>query len=307
MGPAMKIAIVGATSSNAQAPYDDPSWAIWTLNDLWQSVPRIDRLFEMHLPEVYRWSLRRPRGHVEFLKQFRGAVYLHEPDPEIPNATVYPLAAVVADIGVPYLTSGPAYMLALAVTERPEEIMVCGIDLSHQDYLSQRPCFEWLLGLAMGRGIRVLLPDGCPLLTGRLYGLGPQVATMSQYEARCARLEWLIAGAERDHEQARARSAEAKGRLLEAQHLLSLGLSDSPRIYERLSDLRDQSELAEVERSARWTEWRQLQGRLDETRAWSAWISAGEVPRVRTYAHTLAAASDGDDVLVTALKGGFDG
>lgn len=73
----------------------------------------------------------------------------------------------------PYLSSSIAYEIALAIHERFEEIHLYGVDLNTEsEYAWQKPGVEYLLGVAAGRGIKVLLPDNCPLLRGTLYGRG---------------------------------------------------------------------------------------------------------------------------------------
>lgn len=71
----------------------------------------------------------------------------------------------------PYFDSSIAYEIALAIHEGFKEIMVVGVDLNTQgEYVWQRSGVSYLLGLAQGRGITVVLPDNCPLLQGNCYG-----------------------------------------------------------------------------------------------------------------------------------------
>ena len=90
--------------------------------------------------------------------------------PRIRTAVPYPLNRVVECIGRDYLTSTPAYALALAITEGVDEIKLYGVhDATEREYIEQRPCLEWLLGLAEGRGIKLVLPALSPLLRGERY------------------------------------------------------------------------------------------------------------------------------------------
>lgn len=203
-----RVAIVGfCQSSRDLCPYDDPSIEVWGLNKGGIFMPRADRWFEMHGPGIYKWAIRRPHKHVEWLRDFPGPVYMHTADPEIPNTVEYPLQAVAEDIGEglfridhtaaltsfsiePYLSSSVAYEIALAIHEGYEEIALYGIDLNTQgEYAWQKAGVEHLLGIAAGRGIRVILPAVCPLLRGPLYGRGylkpeGESITVSQYETR---------------------------------------------------------------------------------------------------------------------------
>ena len=48
-----KIAVCGsAASSVGFAPYDDPSWEIWSCSPANKGAPRVDVWFELHNPEV---------------------------------------------------------------------------------------------------------------------------------------------------------------------------------------------------------------------------------------------------------------
>ena len=69
-----------------------------------------------------------------------------------------------------YFTSTPAYAIALAIYEGVDEIKLFGLNLAASiEYIQQRACVEWLLGIATGQGIKVTLPSASPVLTGALY------------------------------------------------------------------------------------------------------------------------------------------
>jgi len=169
-----KIAIVGfARPHRDEAPFQDPSWEIWGVNDAWSFMPRSDRWFEVHSRPIHEWELRRAQGHLDFLASYQGPVYMIEHYDHIPSSVEFPLADVIEDIGRVYLTSSIAYMLALAIHEKVDELGLWGVDMASQsEYGHQRPCCEYLIGLAEGRGIKVTLPDSCKLLVGKLYGRG---------------------------------------------------------------------------------------------------------------------------------------
>lgn len=241
-----RVCLVGfCETSREYAPWGDRSWAIWSLNRGYIFARRANRWFDMHSPTIRGWAHRRPGHHLRWLQSFPGPVYLHEEDPEIPNSVRFPLEEVAADVGAglyrlfplkgevaeraawpyrvedareePYFDSSIAYMIALAIHEGFREIMLAGIDLNTQsEYVWQRSGVSWLLGVAMGRGIRVLLPEPCPLLRGPLYGRGYLSAegehmSKEQLESRleALRLElenarrelWTLEGAKQELEQ----------------------------------------------------------------------------------------------------------
>jgi len=123
----------------------------------------------------------RAEGHEKFLATCDVPVFMQDVDPAIPTSIAYPFEAIQEAFGTAspdgvkrsYLTSTPAYMLALALYEEVNEIFIAGIDLAvGNEYFFQRPCFEYYLGIAKGRGIPVHYPpQGCPLLNAPIYAV----------------------------------------------------------------------------------------------------------------------------------------
>ena len=85
----MKIAIVGtAATSHLKAPYDDPTWTIWTLGKNWELNKRYDKFFEMHRMEELR-NVGAAQKYFDFLKTVDGdKLVLCEPCAEHPDATI---------------------------------------------------------------------------------------------------------------------------------------------------------------------------------------------------------------------------
>lgn len=231
-----KVAIVGFCQPHRDwAPYDNNQWDIWGLNRGYIFMPRADMWFEMHGRAIWEWEQRRPGNHVKFLQGFRTPaqarafapdmpVIMHEAVPSvIPHSIAYPFEAVAEDIGrgitrfvpngapekwgknqaqaaIPYLASSIAQEIALAIYMGYEEIALFGIDLNTtSEYAWQKPGVEHLLGLAAGRGIKVHLPDMCPLLRGNIYGRGykrPEGESMS-----LAQVEERLRALQDEHEQ----------------------------------------------------------------------------------------------------------
>lgn len=125
----------------------------------------MDRCFELHdmalidspdAPHCYK-PLER---YMERLKDCPGLVMQKQ---YVPNAEVYPLEEVKASVG-DYFNSSIAFMFALAIHQKAEVIGLWGVDMNgHDEYQYQRPNMEYLIGLASGKGITVLLPDASPL------------------------------------------------------------------------------------------------------------------------------------------------
>jgi hypothetical protein len=171
-----KVAIVGkAPSSRSLAPYQDKSWEIWGLGDLWRHIPKWDRWFEMHDTEAgkKRWQ----PDHLEFLKKQEN-LYVAHPTPELPNAKLYPKDEVLAKF-FPYFNNSVSWMIALALHEGITHLGLWGVDMAQSDpatgangeYEHQRPSCEFFVGVAAGMGVQVMVAAESDLLkTPRLYG-----------------------------------------------------------------------------------------------------------------------------------------
>jgi hypothetical protein len=219
------VCIVGFARQTRELANEQPSDVeIWGMNISHTFLKRWDRWFQVH---PFIWEGRPMYGRVEahwrFLQTCGVPVYMTQPHPEIPTATAYPLLAVSTAIGHDYLTSSTAYALALAITEGVDEIRVVGVHaVTEIEYVEQRPCIEWLLGIAEGRGIRVWLPDGGTLLQGIRY---PDV----RYAERQAVQDRL--NANRDAYMATwARAHEARG-AIRALEQAALPATDVRRQY----------------------------------------------------------------------------
>lgn len=180
-----KLAILGhSPSTRDMAPYNDPSYEIWTLNDAHGFLKgrRVTRWFEIHTRNVYRNPDRRSPGYIELLQTFPGPVYMLDHDTTIPNCVAYPKDYIEGKYGritdrqgalvvEPMLTSGFSYMMAIALEEGFSRIEFYGADLmGEEEYVRQREGFAFLYGMALGKGVQMILPDACPILRSPLYG-----------------------------------------------------------------------------------------------------------------------------------------
>jgi hypothetical protein len=159
---------------------------VWCLNCAWDyGFARIDRLFEMHpiaqltadLGRNTKWEGK----HWTWLQeQHPFPIYMMEPDARIPNCQVYPLEEICEDlfknlyrdeVMVRYLTSSASFQAAMAIHEGVDVIYVAGFEMaSGSEYTYQRDGFALLVGIAMGRGIKVELSPYSDLLRAKLYG-----------------------------------------------------------------------------------------------------------------------------------------
>lgn len=103
-----KVAIIGCADSKSSAPYGDPSWECWGVNNLYVTIPpdRFSRWFEIH------YIHKDPTGKFlrRFQENFRGKavadylkdlaalkipVMMQKLWPEVPNGVLYPLDRVL--------------------------------------------------------------------------------------------------------------------------------------------------------------------------------------------------------------------
>jgi hypothetical protein len=167
-----KIAIVGYTDSRHDAPYGDPTWELWGLNNLHVQVPAeqfssFTRWYDLH----DRATIERDERHVEWLKATTLPVYVWTPSLEWPTSVEFPRTELLDRFGR-YFTNSISWMLAHAILEGATTIAVYGVDMAQStEYSAQRPSCEYFLGLAKGLGIEIIIAETSDLLkTAVLYG-----------------------------------------------------------------------------------------------------------------------------------------
>lgn len=212
-----KVAIVGSSDTTRNdAPYSDPSWEIWVINDMCLLAPRVDRVFDIHDEPMILADAAINEGvrkEVEWLRaNSKIDVYMRDSYDWVPRAKPYPVDEVVKEFGS-YLTNTASYMIALALYEGVDEIGLWGIDMAHgTEYAAQLPSCEYFIGVARGRGVPVHVPEASTLLASRfLYGVSNPLS--ADLDARIGAL--ANTGAEwRNHEvEAKCNQAKVEGAL----------------------------------------------------------------------------------------------
>lgn len=188
------VAIVGfSETTRALAPFDDPDWEVWVCNRLPIVLAKDgntgwDRHFDTHtLDESTRlqaglcqedWDELVAFLHADHGERFgrRRIVYVAEPTSgKMPSAKAMPYEEILAALPRRYIASGIAWEFAYAIALKPKRIALYGIDMrADEEWGFQRPNCEWLIGLAEGRGIEIVLPDTSALVNSdggcTLYG-----------------------------------------------------------------------------------------------------------------------------------------
>jgi hypothetical protein len=153
----MKIAIMGsAPSSRLLAPFGDPDWEIWACSPPNYDLPRVDAWFEMHNLDR-KFSMP---GNGPWVQKIMAhpRVYIARADQRMPNGIVYPLQPITERFGGYFFTSTISYMLAFAISLKPEKIGLWGIDMSAAEelYTHQRPACHFFIREAQKAGIDVV-------------------------------------------------------------------------------------------------------------------------------------------------------
>lgn len=185
-----RYCITGTAPSWRRTPWADTGLHIASMNDAYQmdGFERADEFYDLHpldhfylvpdapagqKPVIYAHQIPigsyvRPAKHLDWLATQTIPVWLHPAhatqlpaSANWPSARPFPKGAIEADFGR-YFTSTPAWMLAHAIQRGAKEIHIYGIHLStEQEYIEQRPNFEYLCGCVLGRGKRtVTVADG---------------------------------------------------------------------------------------------------------------------------------------------------
>jgi len=190
-----RVAICGTSSTTAGlAPVNvvdkdgKPLWEIWTLGIAQKFYSRQDRHFQLHnLDEgARRWS----ENYKAWLNTTKTPVYLQELNPAwVPAGVSFPLAEIMQafPLSGSYFTCMIAEMIALAIMEGVDELGIYGCDLAHaSEYAYQRPCVDHWIGIAIGRGINVVVPKESDLLKcAQIYGYETHGGSHQSGFSRC--------------------------------------------------------------------------------------------------------------------------
>lgn len=203
-----KIAILGyATPSLWRAPFNDPSWEIWGLNQLYTQIPRWDRWFELHSREVCE-RIPDSAAYAKWLKEQTKPIYMIQQYTDIPACVPYPKDAILKQFGG-YFNNTISWQIALALHEGVDRIGLYGVDMAiGTEYSHQRPSCEYFIGMARGMGVQVDIPVECDLLkTAYLYGFEDEPEVLLRLQSQ--------------REELRTRQRQAQAAKADAQHIES--------------------------------------------------------------------------------------
>lgn len=199
---------------------------------------RVDLLLQVHAPPIWRnhYNVNHGRqqengtstSHYDWLQRpHEYPIYMQEQYEDVPSSVKYPLDEIIQTLlpniwrdinrpGIPaeqrkteqvrHFTSSTAYAIALALYRGAKQIELHGIEMtSDTEYVRQRDGVTFWLGVAVGRGVNVVLHSPI-FMNDRLYGYTGEVMIQRQaFEMATRKLSEMV-------EQAKAQAFESKGR-----------------------------------------------------------------------------------------------
>lgn len=162
----MILSLVGGAKTTRDLYRQYSADEVWTLA-YQHSLIDADYLFEMHRFEDV------PPQRWELLYHVTSPVYMLHDEPDIPMAILYPIGHVLRVMPASFQSfcSTLDYMLALAIYKEVQRIQIFGFELEQTgEWFYQKPTAYYWIGLALGRGIDVFIPEQSKLWKLRLYG-----------------------------------------------------------------------------------------------------------------------------------------
>jgi len=189
------ISILGTAGSRSMANWGDSRCEFWGVAHclLLSDIKKLDKVFEIHLPYIYNQEIS-PFSQKPIIyhanKEYSLGKYqkdnfgmpcrdikditaiLPVQDNNINKYEIFPREEIKAkykDLLPPsdafYATNSIAWMICLAIEQKPDRIELWGIHLeTDSEWQYERPCVEFWLGIARGMGIEIYIPEAADLL-----------------------------------------------------------------------------------------------------------------------------------------------
>lgn len=149
--------------------------------------------FQVHTKEAWEKSCARYKHPVDvFEHSLKGAeeqnipIYMLDIFPYSPKTAVrYPIEEIVEEFGEPYFSCSIPFMLALAIRQKYDKIDLYGCTVFvDSEYAWEKPCIEYWIGMARGRGIQVTLHEPthvCKTHDLKIYGYDMRYPELKHY------------------------------------------------------------------------------------------------------------------------------
>ena len=173
-----RIGIVGAAIDPDELKERGQGWELWGVNNLFHKFEDIQfsRWFEIH---DIQWDgnrfIRRGRslehfgglsisGYMKELNALDIPIYMQREWKSIKKSVKYPREEIEERFGN-YWGCSFAWMVALAIMEDADEINFFGVALGGNEYFFQRASTEFIVGIAIGQGVKIHMDESSALLT----------------------------------------------------------------------------------------------------------------------------------------------
>lgn len=205
-----KIALVGTCASRALSLQLPPEWELWVCSPGNDTFPRVDLWFELHgdldLPGE-NWA-----PYISWLNQQQFPQMVHRVD-LFPRGQRFPIEQMVVEFGDYFFSSQPAMMMAYAITQKPVEIGLFGLDMqAKSEYHHQKPSMLHFCWLAAQRGIMVMAPDESEVLVAPpIYGYNLMSPMARKLRARNLEVSQTVRQTEADIAKLQAKLSHFRG------------------------------------------------------------------------------------------------
>ena len=135
----------------------------WGVNTTYRIDPSVTKIY--HMDSFDGWPDGEKQKVIAELAALDIPVILQKPHPDIPKSEALALDDLIGLVRITYFTSTVAYMLADAIRMGFERIVLHRIlRLPHSmGYIEQKSCLDFWAGVAIGRGIDLMISDDCAI------------------------------------------------------------------------------------------------------------------------------------------------
>lgn len=258
-----KVAVVGFTTHNQLAPWQDEAWDLKGLNDLHSNFeayrPGIfttDRVewYQLHRDQNGAFHGVRDPNHMQWMQAQSCPIWMWQPHPLITSSRAFPLTEILS---APlchgrtlspegYYNNSISWMIAHAIYQGYQTIGVWGVDMAlegvhgQSEYGHQRPSVEYIIGVARGLGVEVVLPDESEICRSAfLYGYDNVTPVRRKLLARVDHLKQQEQDVTNDYEAVKRGMHECRGARSER---LALIAPEQREKDQRLHDLTQQEQ-----------------------------------------------------------------
>ena len=132
---------------------------VWGTTETYKGQANLDRVYFMDKLDPH---LQTGWENLEGLAHWGGKVYTLKHYAGIPKSVAYPIDDIIHEFEKLYFTSSMSYMLAHAIYEKVDVINLHKVATlaASREYYHQKDCLDFWCGVALGRGIKVIVsPD----------------------------------------------------------------------------------------------------------------------------------------------------